>query len=109
MPDSTNFYSAVNPRAQGVCTAECPHYRPSEKMRFAKGMTQTFNGDMPRRIVEAVRGGIIARHCKTYYYEFCKGQRLIPPAIQEEIRGMFRQAGWDKEIDFDGYIEDYDW
>ncbi len=54
-------------------------------------------------------GGIIARHCKTYYYEFRKGQRLIPPAIQEEIRGMFRQAGWDKEIDFDGYIEDYDW
>ena len=109
MPDSKSFYTMVNPRSQGVGTAECPHYRTVEKVKFAKGMMHIFNDDMPRRVTETVRMGIIGSCCKTYYYEYRKGQRLIPPAIQEEIRSLFLKAGWEKEIEFDGYVEDYEW
>ena len=46
---------------------------------------------------------------ETYYYEFRNGKRLIHPAIQEEIRSLFREADWKEDIRFDSYVEDYDW
>lgn len=109
MPESRSFISTVNPRAHDVGTAECPQYRHAEKVRFAKGMMHIFSDDMPRRIEKAVRQEFTEHHCKTYYYEYRNGQRLISPALQDEIRNLFRKAGWEKEIEFDGYVEDYDW
>ena len=38
-----------------------------------------------------------------------EGARLIPPVMQEEIRQLFREAGWSGEVHFDGYVEDYVW
>jgi hypothetical protein len=35
--------------------------------------------------------------------------RLIPPALQENIRKLFRDNGWTEEVMFDDYVEDYDW
>ena len=37
------------------------------------------------------------------------GTRLIPPALQENIRNLFRVNEWTDEVTFDGYVEDYDW
>ena len=42
-------YRCVNPHFEGVATTECPMYRSDQKIRFAKGMTHTFTGDMPKR------------------------------------------------------------
>ena len=41
--------------------------------------------------------------------EYRNGTRLIPPALQEKIRDLFRANGWTGEVTFDGYVEDYDW
>ncbi|MBR3522584.1 MAG: hypothetical protein IKN75_08740 [Prevotella sp.] len=109
MPDSKSFYTVVNPRSKGVGTTECPHYRDSKKVTFATGMMHIFNDDMPSRVVNTVKTGIIRSCCKTYYYEYRKGERLIPPALQEEVRALFREAGWNEKVEFDGYVEDYDW
>ena len=64
---------------------------------------------MPKRVEPYVRRHIIANHCRTYYYEYRNGQRPIPPTVQEEIRTLFREAGWNKEVNFDCYVEDYEW
>ena len=37
------------------------------------------------------------------------GSRLIPPALQENIRDLFRENRWTEEVQFDSYVEDYDW
>ena len=37
------------------------------------------------------------------------GSRLIPPALQEDIRKLFRANNWTEEVTFDSYVEDYDW
>jgi hypothetical protein len=47
--------------------------------------------------------------CRTYYFEYRNGTRLIQPALQEAIRNLFRENGWNEEVQFDGYVEDYDW
>ena len=109
MPADKCFYYCVNPRSQGVGTDHCPHFRQSEKVTFAKGMLHIFNDDMPKKVESHVRQRLIAKHCRTYYYEYRNGERLIPPAVQEEIRQYFREAGWNEEIKFDGYVEDYEW
>ena len=78
-------------------------------MKFAKGMMHIFNADMPARVKPFVRLSLIGKHCRTYYYEYRNGTRLISPDVQEEVRGLFREAGWNEEVHFDSYIEDYEW
>ena len=109
MPDTKSSYHCVNPHYQDVATEHCPLFRQSEKVQFAQGMMHIFNADMPRRVEPYVRSHFIASHCKTYYYEYRNGERLISPAIQEEIRELFREAGWNQEVHFDSYVEDYEW
>ena len=109
MPDTKSSYHCVNPHYQDVAMEHCPLYRQSEKVQFAQGMMHIFNADMPRRVEPYVRSHFIASHCKTYYYEYRNGERLISPAIQEEIRELFREAGWNQEVHFDSYVEDYEW
>ena len=107
-PDHST-YRCVNPHFEGVASAECPLYRNDQKVRFAKGMLQTFNDDMPKRLETAVRNGVISKTNRTYYFEYRNGTRLIPPALQEEIRRLFRVNKWTEEVKFDSYVEDYDW
>ena len=109
VPSSHSTYRCVNPNYEGVATADCPMYRSDQKARFAKGMLHIFNSDMPKRVESAVRYGIIGLTNRTYYFEYRNGSRLIPPALQQAIRNLFRENGWTDEVKFDGYIEDYDW
>ena len=109
MPDTMMFYPCVNQRYQNVATEQCPLFRSSEPVRFARGMMHIFNSDMPRRVETSVRRHIIALHCRTYYYEYRNGTRLIPPSLQKEVRRLFREAGWNEAVEFDSYVEDYDW
>lgn len=109
VPDTNCTYTCVNPHFNGVATENCPMYRNDQKVRFARGMLHTFTSDMPRRIEPAVRYGIIRLTNRTYYFEFRNGSRLIPPALQENIRNLFRENGWTTAVQFDGYVEDYDW
>ena len=83
--------------------------RNDQKVRFAKGMMNTFTSDMPKRVEPAVRQGIISLTNRTYYFEYRNGSRLIPPALQEDIRNLFRKSGWTDEVKFDSYVEDYNW
>ena len=44
-----------------------------------------------------------------FCFEYRNGSRLIPPALQENIRDLFRENGWTADVQFDDYVEDYDW
>lgn len=110
MPDKLVFCQlSINPRYQNVATEQCPLFRSAEKMKMAKGMTHIFTDDMPKRVEKYVRQELIAIHHRTYYYEYRCGSRLIPPVMQQEIIRLFREAGWQGEVRFDSYVDDYDW
>ena len=108
-PETCNTCYCVNLHYQNVATEQCHLFRSSQKVRFAKGMMHIFNPDMPRRVEPFVRRILIDRHCRTYFYEYRRGARLIPPAIQEEVRSLFREAGWNEEVHFDDYVEGFEW
>ena len=84
-------------------------FADTKDTKVGKCDLQDFNNDMPRKIEPFVRTNLIASHCKTYYYEFRNGTRLIHPTVQKEIRALFSKAGWNQEVHFDSYVEDYDW
>ena len=109
LPDTATTYRCVNPHAESVATTNCPMYRNDQKVRYAKGMTHLFTDDMPKRVESAVRHDIIALTNRTYFFEYRNGKRLIPPALQEDIRDLFRYHGWTRDITFDAYVEDYEW
>ena len=106
VPNTHSTYRCVNPHFEGVASTECPMYRSDQKVRFARGMLHIFTGDMPKRVEPAVRYGVIKKTNRTYYFEYRNGSR---PALQEDIRKLFRDNGWTEEVKFDGYVEDYDW
>ena len=109
VPSTVYAYTCVNPNYQGVATTECPMYRKDQKVRFAKGMKHLFNDDMPKRVQYAVKFGVMGKSNRTYYYEYKNGSRLIPPALQQHIRNLFRENGWTEEVHFDSYVDDYNW
>ena len=109
VPNTHSTYRCINPHFEGVATTGCPMYRSDQKVRFTKGMLHTFTSDMPKRLEPAVRQGVIRLTNRTYYFEYRNGSRLIPPALQEDIRKLFRVNKWTDEVTFDAYVEDYDW
>lgn len=109
MPSDLKGCMCVNPHYEGTATEHCPMFRSAEKVRQAKGMTHLFTDDMPQKVETAIRNELIRRYNRTYYFEYRNGTRLIPPAMQEEIRTVCRQHGWTADVQFDEYIEDYDW
>ena len=108
-PVSETYCTCVNPHGAGTATESCPHHRPSQKVAMAQGMTRIFTDDMSKRLEQGVRNTLIARHNRNCYFEFRNGKRLIPPSTQEEIRQLFRQFGWNGDVTFDGFVEDYEW
>ena len=95
--------------ADGVGTKHCPAFRPKEKVRMGKGMTGIYSDELPRRIERNVRRDIMSLFCRSYYFEYRKGTRLIPPELQETIRGIFRKHGWTQPVEFDEYVDTYQW
>lgn len=76
---------------------------------MARGMIHVFTDEMPKRIESYVRKALMAALGRTYFFEYRNGTRLIPPAMQQEIRDVFREAGWNEPVEFDGYVEEYEW
>lgn len=107
-PHDEKECKCVNPHFEGVATDHCPMFRSNEKVRWAKGMTNIFTDDMPQKVEKAVRKALEGRYNRTYFFEYRNGTRLIPPAMQEEIRNLFRQNGWTEDVQFDGFVDAYE-
>lgn len=108
-PSRLTVAKCVNPLHDNVGTDKCPLYRTGSKVQMACGMTRMFTDDMPKSVVSQVRGELMERYKRTTYFEYRKGNKLISPAMQADIRRLFRKAGWDGDVKFDSYVEDYDW
>lgn len=46
--------------------------------------------------------------CHTNYYRYNRGEKLLNPKQQEQIRKLFRKYGYDTGVEFDHYVTTYD-
>ena len=99
----------VNPRNRLVGEGRCGQFRSDQPVQMARGMTHIFTDDMPLRVIHYVRSALIADSCRTLFYEYWNGTRLIPPAMQQRVRQLFRKAGWQQPVDFDAMVVGFEW
>lgn len=86
----------------------CRFFRRGQPVVMAWGFRNLYN-DTRRRDEESLRAAI-----KSYlgseaaYYRVNRGAKLLTPEQQEYILGLFRQLGYTKGLEFEHYVETYD-
>lgn len=88
--------------------SRCPHYRKAELKQMAWGFDKLFAE------VKSKDEALLRNKVKTYlggngsYSRYKLGRRLLTPAQQEHIMGLFRARGYSEELEFDHYTTVYD-
>ena len=108
MPAEVQTWSILSPAYLAQIEGECPHYRSTEKVQYARGFVRMIR-TLPVNISEMVAHKLIARFGRNAYYDMRKGKRTIAPAEQEIIRTVVAECGAQQEVVLDAYEEDYQW
>ncbi len=106
---SKQTFNCLNPRVESVGTQDCPHFRSTEKVRYAIGLANVFN-NVPGQYIKALRNQLISSFGQTRYYtEMRSGKRKITPKEQDEIAAIFKSLKIKAPVIYDRFEEDYHW
>lgn len=100
--------TCVNPHYPKVGTKQCTMYQKDETVRYAIGMMHIFDA-IPYPIARSVKKRLINLFSRKRFYEYRNGVRPIPPYDQNQIARTFKEEGWDGEINYDDWNEDFNW
>lgn len=107
-PKKYPYLVAVNPAAYPEDATHCPHFKSSAKIRFAWGLTATFD-NIPYKTALLLKRKIRSLYSRTTYYRILNKERSLSPAEQSEITHIFEQNGITSVPVYDSYTEEYDW
>ena len=107
-PKTHPYVVTVNPAAYPEDAARCPHFKSSAKIRFAWGLTTTFD-NIPYKTALLLKRKIRNLYSKTTYYRILNQERSLSPAEQSEITHIFEQHDITSAPVYDSYTEEYDW
>ena len=91
-------------QAQG----KCKYYCSNAKVRYAKGFARIIDELSVKQAV-AFRERMIGKMGRKNYYASRKGDRLLPPAEQKQVRSVLRSLEAPDENCFDGYTDCFVW
>lgn len=100
--------TSISPFFPSANTTQCGMYQKDEIVRYAVGMMHIYD-IIPYPIACIVKKRLITIFNRKCYYEYRNGTRPIPPYAQQQIARIFNEAGWDGEIRYDDWLEDYLW
>ena len=100
--------SCVNPYHPTVNTPQCSLYQKDDIVKYAIGMMHIFDA-IPYPIARSVKKRLINLFSRKRFYEYRNGVRPIPPREQNQIARTFKEEGWDGEIVYDDWKEDFNW
>ena len=106
--DDIQFWVIISPKHQATLGDNCPHYRSSTKVRYAKGFMNILE-NLPHKQMKPVTSLLINRFSQRTYYRIRKGERLLSPLEQKSILDILKKCGITGTQEFDGYVEDYEW
>lgn len=106
--ESSKFLIVINPKHLAALEGECPYYRSSAKVTFAKGFINMLDG-MPHKQRQSAIRLLTDRFSQRTYYRIRKGERLLSPAEQQEVLAIMKSCGYNGTPIFDAYTEDFLW
>ncbi len=101
------FVRIVNPSLASSNT-DCPFYRDSSPVRFAKGFVK-MKDEMTTKQYSEFMYRLIGKFGRNPYFVRRRGERLLPPSEQEIVLKVLKDIGIEKELKFDSYEECIDW
>lgn len=108
IPAHIESWNIVSPKYLASLEVTCPYYRPSTKVRFAKGFIRILES-LPYKQMQAVIARLSDYFGQRTYYRVRKGERLLSPAEQKGVLNVLKNCGVTHPQDFDAYTEEYDW
>lgn len=104
----SHIVTSINPSYPSACTEQCGMYQKDDVVRYAIGTMHLFDA-VPYPIARSVKKRLIALFTRKRFYEYRNSTRPIPPHAQEQIARVFHEEGWDGEIRYDDWKEDFLW
>ena len=104
----THIVTCVNPYYPTVNSLQCSMYQKDDIVKYAVGMMHIFD-EVPFPIARTTKKRLINLFSRKRFYEYRNGVRPIPPYEQQKIARVFQEEGWQGEIRYDGWKEDYLW
>ena len=86
----------------------CTYYRDKKPVIFARGFTN-FQKRMYPQQYDQFMTTLCFHFGRNQYFKRRRGDILISPEEQEEIRHMLEKVGADSKMDFDKYEEHINW
>ena len=108
VPADLQHWVIISPKLLATVKGDCPHYRPSAKVRYAKGFIKALE-NRPYKQLQAAISTLMGYFGRRTYYRSRKGERLLTPSEQQHVVNIFTKYGAATPIEFDAYEEDYDW
>lgn len=107
VPKERDCFMVVNPAQIGPISGEnCTHFLLDQPQQYAKGIKRLYD-KVPHKEAQTLKRQIMGYLGRTAYYRCYRGERLISPQEQEQIRQLFLQQNINEEPQFDTYIEYY--
>jgi hypothetical protein len=103
-----HIVTCINPYYPNVNSLQCTMYQKDDIVKYAIGMMHIFD-DIPFPIARSTKKRLINLFSRKRFYEYRNGVRPIPPYEQQQIARVFKEEGWQGEIRYDGWKEDYLW
>ena len=103
-----HIVTSINPYYPTVNTLQCCLYQKDEIVKYAIGMMHIFD-TVPYPIARSVKKRLINLFSRKKFYEYRNGVRPIGPKAQQQITRIFKEEGWEGEICYEGWEEDYLW
>lgn len=106
--ESTISLNVVNPKMVAGRMMECPYFRSSDKVRYAKGFIGILDA-LPVKVWKTVTLQLQFLFNVRNYYRVRKGERLLAPSEQRDIINVLRRNGVNGNSTFDSYVDVYEW
>jgi hypothetical protein len=104
-PDNMELARCVMPKT--LKNGECRWFDQITVGVWAAGFSHLFDKVLKKDYTVMRLAITTYLHGTRIYYEYKRGERVLSPAEQQWIRDYVRSLGYDWEVEFDKYFEDY--
>lgn len=108
MTEKQEYWKIVSPKRLEGVEGECPYFRSSQPVRYAKGFKNLLDNQTYNKRQE-ITYNLTSHFGQRMYYRMRKGERMLLPQEQQIVLNAVKRHGGNASLPFDEYVEDFLW